>query len=811
MSEKVQHQSRVDEFQEAEQTRVYHHEIHKKHLKKSSILKLMTESGLIEGHELCAQYLENLVADLLLKPAVLDNDAQHTLLAELDAVVTPADNLLLAAPPDKDEVFKSLKAANHKAAPGTDGITSLVYKLCWDSMGEALTAVALAKHRGEKLPASMRTTLMVFGTKPKKANSLKPQDKRRISLLNSDFKILEDLDARRYRKISPKCLSSVQYVGGNDRRIHHGISRARDAIYAVGQSKLGCGIADTDFVAAFDWLVLSWVWMVLSKLGVDNNNISRLKGLYEDSITITVVNNKLGRAFHDKRGSLRQGGCASMDWFSFGIDPLIRYLDKRLQGILISSLPVSGPSLHGDRTPLPCLEERFKLMAYCDDVKPSITTMAEFFTVDKACSLFEKSSGCKLHRDPAAGKCKFLPLGRWRGTLQQEDIPLRYMVLSESLEMVGVELKATWLQTRKANGDIIQTRFSNTTNAWKSGKFMDLSCRPWSLNTYALTKVWFRCHTVDLRVSDISSVSSKVKSWLFQDQLEKPEEMILYRPIKFGGLGLHHVKYKALASMIRTFMETAVHPSFKHNLFHSLLFRSYVLEDDSISQPPPLPPYYSAHFFSTIKWVKENTSLRISTMTTAQWYQVMLEKEVTMDNNNEYTMCRAELASPGTDWKACWRRARLKGLGSEATSFIWKLMHRLLPNEQRLARILPNSSALCKYCPDPPIADLEHCFFGCIKTGEVGRKLLETMINHDPSVTPAGLLRLEFQEEGEQEMPLVWTAAHTLSYMWKKRTTGHVVDLTLTRASLEAKVNLLRETRYSNSAIIIKQIVDGLI
>ena len=211
----------------------------------------------------------------------------------------------------------------------------------------------------------------------------------------------------------------------------------------MGQSKLGCGIADTDFVAAFDWLVLSWVWMVLSKLGVDNNNISRLKGLYEDSITITVVNNKLGRAFHDKRRSLRQGGCASMDWFSFGIDPLIRYLDKRLQGILTSSLPVSGPSLHGDRIPLPCLEERFKLMAYCDDVKPSITTMAEFFTVDKACSLFEKSSGCKLHRDPAAGKCKFLPLGRWRGTLQQEDIPLRYMVLSESLEMVGVELKAT--------------------------------------------------------------------------------------------------------------------------------------------------------------------------------------------------------------------------------------------------------------------------------------------------------------------------------------------------------------------------------
>ena len=95
-----------------------------------------------------------------------------------------------------------------------------------------------------------------------------------------------------------------------------------------------------------------------------------------------------------------------MEWFAFGIDPMLRYLEKRLQGILITTLPVLGPTLEGAPSPLPPLEERFKLMAYCDDVKPSITSMAEFLTVDNACSLFEKSSGCKLHRDPSTGKCK---------------------------------------------------------------------------------------------------------------------------------------------------------------------------------------------------------------------------------------------------------------------------------------------------------------------------------------------------------------------------------------------------------------------
>ena len=395
-SDKIKHQSRVDEFQVSEKTRIYHHEIHQKHLKKSSILKLQTESGLLEGHTSCAKFLENVVADLLLNPAELDKVSQDILLNELEPVVTDEENMMLAKVPDKKEVLETLQEANAHAAPGTDGITSLLYKVCWDSVGEALTDVVKAKFQGEKLPSSMRTSMMVFGSKPKKSQSINPRDKRRISLLNCDFKLCEGLEARRFRKISNRVLSPVQYVAGKDRRIHHGIAKARDAIQAAMKTKLGCGIADTDFVAAFDWLVLSWVWKVLLKLGFDRNVVNRIQSLYQDSVTIVVVNSILGRVLVDLRGSLRQGGCASMEWFSFGIDPLLRYLDRRLQGIVITSIPMLGPVLKGEKMPLPQLEERFKLMAYCDDVKPSVTSMSEFFTVDTAYSLFEKSSGCKL-------------------------------------------------------------------------------------------------------------------------------------------------------------------------------------------------------------------------------------------------------------------------------------------------------------------------------------------------------------------------------------------------------------------------------
>ena len=197
-----------------------------------------------------------------------------------------------------------------------------------------------------------------------------------------------------------------------------------------------------------------------------------------------------------------------MDWFGYGIDPLLFYLDKRLMGIPIVSRPVLGPVAEDEEGPLPNLEERFKLMAYCDDVKPAITSIEEFMIADRGANLFEKSAGTKLHRDPTTDKCKFLPLGKWRTKLNQTDIPTNYMRITDTLDMVGVQLCATWSKSRQKNGIILQTKMSKVTKSWKSGKFMPFTDRPISLNCFALSKMWFRCWNVNLRTCDINSINS---------------------------------------------------------------------------------------------------------------------------------------------------------------------------------------------------------------------------------------------------------------------------------------------------------------
>ena len=265
--EKIALQSRTDDVQQSEKIRIYHHEIHQKFIKKSAILKLDSERGILEGHKACAQYLEDSVAELLLHPAILDPQAQEVLLSEVEPVFTETDNQMLCAEPSKDEVKKVVWDCNQHAAPGTDGLTAYLYKQCWNVLGDPLTDVSQAVFRGDKPTKSQRTSLMVFGAKPKKLQSIKPKDKRKISLLNVDFKVITGIEAKRHRKIMTHTVSHLQLVAGEDRRIHHGIALARDAIQAAGKARTGCGILDTDLVAAFDWMVMDWVMMVLRKKG----------------------------------------------------------------------------------------------------------------------------------------------------------------------------------------------------------------------------------------------------------------------------------------------------------------------------------------------------------------------------------------------------------------------------------------------------------------------------------------------------------------------------------------------------------------
>ena len=126
---------------------------------------------------------------------------------------------------------------------------------------------------------------------------------------------------------------------------------------------------------------------------------------------------------------------------------------------------------------------------------------------------------------------------------------------------------------------------------------MPLSLRCHSVNTYCLSKVWFKCASVDLRAGDASLINSSIKSWVYADQLIKPEELVLYKSRQMGGLNLTNVKYRAMAEMIKSFLDTSINPAFRKNVYHQALFSC------------------SPELFDAIKAVKKQGLLRLSNIT----------------------------------------------------------------------------------------------------------------------------------------------------------------------------------------------------
>ena len=174
--------------------------------------------------------------------------------------------------------------------------------------------------------------MMVFGNKPgKKAKSLLISDHRKLSLLNVDFKIKKGIKAKHIRSTMHWAISPLQLLAGGDRRISHGVAMARDAIAAAGNDKVRCGILDTDLVAAFCNMFSTWCFKVMSRKGLDNAIIEIFKNLYSDNMSIIVVNSIQGRCIKNTRHFIRQGVKFAMELFSYGMDPILGYLKKKIK------------------------------------------------------------------------------------------------------------------------------------------------------------------------------------------------------------------------------------------------------------------------------------------------------------------------------------------------------------------------------------------------------------------------------------------------------------------------------------------------
>ena len=302
-----------------------------------------------------------------------------------------------------------------------------------------------------------------------------------------------------------------------------------------------------------------------------------------------------------------------------------------------------------------------------------------------------------------------------------------------------------------------------------------------------------------------------MKSWIYADQLVKPEELVLYRSRKQGGLNLCNIKYRALAEQIKSFLDTAVNPKHLRNEYHKALYDWHVLEIRT-APDPGRPPYFSEDFFQEIKKVKNEGLLNIGNLSLGQWYKVLMENHLTTEIDDEgfrfEKRCKVEVKHPNVDWQRTWSLANIGGLESENYSFLWKLIHNVLPTQERLHKILPSiTSPICTICDLNQACDLEHTFFNCCHNRTIGLWLLQQLRKQVPQVEPKHVLLLDLNLGKNMKLPYIWLISNTLSMIWDSRIEKKSIRLPIIRAKLEAGIMLLRKTRYWEAANYLSELL----
>ena len=276
----------------------------------------------------------------------------------------------------------------------------------------------------------------------------------------------------------------------------------------------------------------------------------------------------------------------------------------------------------------------------------------------------------------------------------------------------------------------------------------------------------------------------------------------MYRQPEAGGLGLFNVKIRSMAMLIHTFLSQAISPLFPANMYHNTLYRWHVLEQRDLPNPG-CPPYYSSAFFSLIKDVHENTPLNVTWITVKEWYRLLLEKGVTHTSDDPSAPAlliasKVELAHPEIAADS-YLLARKFGLAPEQKSFLFKMVQSLLPNKERLARIGKVPSPACSFCQAQEDTTLH--LLSCTQGSEVTALLLRCLADHVPNLTHQNLVILNISLTESMELPVTWLLSTCLMMVWEDRAAGRTARLTNCQAKLQARLIVLKHTRWKNYSL----------
>ncbi|XP_053575382.1 lon protease homolog 2, peroxisomal [Bombina bombina] len=254
--------------------------------------------------------------------------------------ITTEINSVLNSPISNEEISKTISELSMNKVAGPDGIPNEVYKILTQEITPHLCNTyndffITGKPIPADFSASFTTLLLKGGKDPNHKDSYRP-----IALLNSDYKILASILARRLQGGLPYIIHNDQ-AGFIHRR--NSASKIREVLLVseffqtreegTGDNK-DLAIVAIDAAKAFDSVYFSHLFTSLNKFGFRDNFPNFIKNLYTCPHTRLIVNNSLSSNIIIERGT-RQGCPLSPLLFNIAIESLAIRIRQNIEGVRI--------------------------------------------------------------------------------------------------------------------------------------------------------------------------------------------------------------------------------------------------------------------------------------------------------------------------------------------------------------------------------------------------------------------------------------------------------------------------------------------